>query len=248
MKKISLVVILIVIIVVIVIIATGKGPTTGVTDNGNSTSTMTVPVAETTKVSSRTSQYQNAELGFSVNYPTSWEADGSDTGVTFVMPIDNDQVSTIAKLQADISVANTKCAFPPIVTIKDRQTVTFGSNTLNMISMSNTTQGRSYSDKMYSLQKGSVCYTFKFSSIALSPQSKNLTGSNLIQAENNNKAIITAADAAFTEMVKSFQFVVGPSGQDETKAAPASKNPQTTSTSTKTTFTTKSTSTATTTR
>lgn len=58
---------------------------------------------------------------------------------------------------------------------------------------------------------------FTFSSITLDPASKNLTGSNITQAQNNNKAIVTSSDVAFTDMVKSFGFVATAQGIDETK-------------------------------
>jgi hypothetical protein len=74
---------------------------------------------------------------------------------------------------------------------------------------------------MYSLQKGDICYMLSFASITLAPASKNLTGGEATQAQNNNKAIVNSADEAFIEMVKSFSFVVAPTGTDETKAAPA---------------------------
>ena len=134
------------------------------------------------------------------------------------MPIDANQVSTVAKLQADITTAPGKCSFPPVTTIKDRGTITVGSNTLNMITMSNSVQGRGYFDRMYSLQQGNICYLFHFASITLAPESKKLSGSNLTQAQNNNKAIVSTADGDFTSMVKSFAFVQGPAGIDESKA------------------------------
>ncbi|MEI7463405.1 MAG: hypothetical protein WCK03_03345, partial [Candidatus Taylorbacteria bacterium] len=68
-----------------------------------------------------------------------------------------------------------------------------------------------------------VCYIFAFSSIAQSPAVKKLTGSNLTQAQNNNKAIVNTSDATFTDMVKSFIFVTGPQGQDETQVVPIKK-------------------------
>lgn len=226
MKK-TIIVVIVVVLVIVGIIIFGRGQSnSGVTNidltsSNSSSSAPVIPVTETTKVSNKTSQYQNAELGFSVNYPSAWEADNTNTGVTFIMPIDTTQVSTVAKLQADIAVASGKCAFPPVTTINDRGTLTVGSNTLNMIQMSNSVQGRGYFDRMYSLQQGNVCYIFHFASITLSPESKNLAGSNLTQAQNNNKAIVTTSDGDFTNMVKSFAFVQGPAGVDETKAAPA---------------------------
>ena len=139
------------------------------------------------------------------------------------MPIDQSQVSTIAKLQADVSVTSGKCAFPPVTTIQDRGTLVVGSKTLNMISMTNTVQGRNYVDRMYSLQNNDVCYVFAFSSIAQSPTVKNLTGSNLTQAQNNNRAMVTTADVAFTDMVKTFMLVTGPQGKDESQVVPMKK-------------------------
>jgi hypothetical protein len=89
--------------------------------------------------------------------------------------------------------------------------------------MSNTVQGRNYFNRMYSLEKAGICYIFAFSSIAQSPTVKNLTGSNLTQAQNNNKAIVNTADLAFTDMVKTFAFVTGPAGKDETTVVPTKK-------------------------
>ena len=227
MKKSSIVSIVIVLIAIAGIVWYGKSkdgatPSTN-HDQGSVSTPASVPVTETTKVSSKTSKYENAELGFSVNYPSAWEADNTNAGVTFVMPIDQSQVSTVAKLQADIVILSAKCSFPPVTTVKDRGTLVVGASTLNTIAMSNTVQGRSYFNRMYSLEKGNVCYLFTFSSITTSPESKGLTGSNITQAQNNNKAIINTADTDFTNMVKTFTFISGPAGQDETKAAPVKK-------------------------
>ncbi len=185
---------------------------------GNSTAAL--PVSETTKISSSVSKYQNAELGFAVSYPSTWEKEEVTTGVQFIAPIDKTQVSTVAKLESDIMVSGSKCAFPPVTTVNERKTVTVGTLSFNMISMSNSVQGRSYFNRMYSLDKDNVCYLFAFSYIALSPESKNLTGSNLTQAQNNNKAILKTADDDFTAMVKTFTFVAPPKGQDETTQSP----------------------------
>jgi len=186
--------------------------------NGSSTP---VAVSETVKVSGSLSEYQNAELGFSVKYPSSWEKEETNAGVTFIVPVDKNQVSTVATLQSNIQVLSGKCAFPPVTSVKDRGTITVGSDSLDTVSMSNTVQGRTYSNRMYSLQKSDICYMFSFASITLSPSSKGLSGSNVTQADNNNKAIVSTADSDFTSMVKSFAFVSTPAGTDETKAAPA---------------------------
>ena len=219
MKKITG--LLVVVLVIIGIIWISRSPSSGPSgDNRTSTSSSTpsVPVSETIKVSSQTSEYQNAELGFSVKYPTAWEKSEADLGVSFIMPIDKKQVLTVAKLQAEVNVTSSKCSFPPVTTIKDRATLKVGAETLNTISMANTVQGRGYFNRMYSLQKGPLCYFFTFSSITLDPASKGLKGSDIIQAQNNNKAIVNSSDTAFTDMVKSFAFVTGPAGVDETKA------------------------------
>jgi hypothetical protein len=218
MKK--LIGIIVIVLVVGGLVWYGRANQSGTTDTGTSTPTVWVPEAETVKVSDKIREFTNAELGFSVKFPTVWEDGKTDAGVIFIVPIDKNQVSTVAKLQSEITVVASKCQFPPVTTIKDRSTITVKDKTFNMISMSNTVQGRTYFDRMYSLQKDSICYYFAFSSITQSPASKNITGSAVVQAENNNKAIVNSADAAFTEMVKSFSFVTGPQGVDETKAAP----------------------------
>ena len=199
---------------------TGSGAVLNPLDHVTGSSTAALPSTDTTKVSSSLSKYQNAELGFEIQYPTLWEKEETVNGVKFIAPIDQTQVSTVAKLESDISVSGGKCAFPPVTTIKERKSVTVGTRSFNMISMSNDVQRRSYFNRMYSLDKGSVCYLFAFSYIALSPESKNLTGSNLTQATNNNKAILATADAAFSDMIKTFAFVAPPKGEDETQASP----------------------------
>ena len=218
-KKIIGFIVVVLVIGGIIWYSRSSNPQSG-SDMGSTTPTASVPDSETTKVSSGLSEFSNAELGFSVKYPSAWEVGKNDTGVTFIIPIDKAQVSTVAKLQSDVNVLSGKCAFPPVTTVKDRETVKVKDMSFNMISMSNTVQGRTYFNRMYSLQKESICYMFAFSSITQAPSSKNLTGSNVTQAENNNKAIVNSADASFTDMVKSFAFVTGPQGVDETKAAP----------------------------
>src|SRR5690348_2660542 len=76
--------------------------------------TAPVAVSETTKVSGNLSKYENAELGFGVQYPSSWQKGEMSNGVQFVIPVDPKQVSTVNKLEADIAVASGKCSFPPV--------------------------------------------------------------------------------------------------------------------------------------
>ncbi len=222
-SKIVSSILIVVAIIVVIIIAKSGGSTPNVTDNsGTSTTTDSdvIPaVSETTKLSGSLSEYHNAELGFALKYPSEWEKNDSNAGVTFIMPIDKTQVSTVDTLSVAVQVVGT-CTFPPVVTIKDRSTVKLGDNTFNMISMSNTVQGYSYFNRMYALAHGDVCYMFSFASISSNPATKGFTGSNLTQAQNNNKAITNTADSAFTDMVKSFNFVAGPQGQDETTVPP----------------------------
>lgn len=224
MKKSTLSIVIILVLVVAGIMWFNRNPASDVVGGQNPDGTPP-SVSETTKVSSSLSEYQNAELGFSVKYPSAWQAEDMNAGVQFIVPVGKDQVTTIASLKAVILVSSGTCTFPPIPTgVKDRGTIKVGENTLNTISMANSVQGRNYYNRMYSYQKGEVCYMFSFGSITLSPESKNLTGSNLTQAENNNKAIMETAESAFVEMVKSFKFITGPAGVDETKASPIKNN------------------------
>jgi hypothetical protein len=188
--------------------------------------TIPVAVSETTKVSGSLSSYENAELGFSVKYNSAWEEEETNSGVNFIIPIDKSQVSTVATLQAIIQVLSGTCAFPPVTTIKDRGTIKVGNDPLNMISMSNTVQGRGYFNRMYSLQHGNICYMFSFASITQASSSKGLTGSDATQAENNNKAMVNTADGDFTDMVKSFAYATTPQGTDESKVASATSTGQ----------------------
>lgn len=219
MRKSSVLIIIAIVLLAGGFIWYGNSSRQSNTENTNSDS---APVSETVKVSSTLSEYKNSELGFSVKYPSSWQAEEANAGVMFIIPIDKKQVSTVGTLQSTIQVTGGNCAFPPVIAVKDRGTLKVGENTLNTISISNNVQGRAYFNRIYSLQKGEICYMFVFASITPSAASKNLTGSNLTQAENNNKAIIDEADKAFIEMVKSFSFVAAPQGIDETKAKPNS--------------------------
>ncbi len=222
-KIVTLVLVIVAIIIIVSISMSGKSSTTPVgstASNSDASNTPSAIVSETKKVSGSLTEYQNAELGFSLKYPSDWEKEEGNAGVNLIIPIDKSQTSTIATLNIATQVISGTCAFPPVTTIKDRGTIKVGANTFNMISMSNTVQGRVYTNRMYSLQKDDVCYMFSFASIALNPTSKGLTGSNITVAQNNNKAITTAADNAFTDMIKTFTFITGPQGQDETKVSP----------------------------
>jgi hypothetical protein len=227
MKK-PLIIIIVLIVLGLIVWAVGgkKSDTTTPATSGDTTtlpSSASAEVSETTKVSDKLSEYKNEELGFSVKYPSTWDKTVDVSSVNFTIPTGKSDTNTIAKLEAKIAVVSGKCAFPPVTTIKDRGTLKSGDLSFNMISMSNSVQGRNYFDRMYSIQKDSVCYLFSFSSITLSPASKGYKGSEATQMTNNNKALVDSADQAFTAMVKSFAYVVGPVGQDESVASPAKK-------------------------
>lgn len=198
-----------------------NSPATDATKEDN----VNVPTSETIKVSEKLSEYKNDELGFSVKYPTNWVKFDSASNVTFDALVNEksgptDVKNTIGKLEATVDVVSGKCAFPPVTTVKERDTVKVGDNTFNMISISNTVQNRSYFNRMYSLQKDSVCYFFSFASITSNPASKGYTGTVAQQVGAQNKTLVDTADSQFKDMVKSFAFVVGPAGQDETKVSP----------------------------
>lgn len=180
-------------------------------------------VSETTKVSDKLLEYKNEELGFSVKYPLNWEKTVTDAAATFTIPAGKEGTHTVAKLEAKVAVQSGKCSFPPVTTVKDRSTLKSGTLNFNMISMSNSVQGRNYFDRMYSQQRDGICYILSFSSVTLNPTTKGYKGSEATQMTNNNKAIVDSADAAFTTMVKSFAYVVGAVGQDESVASPAKK-------------------------
>ncbi len=220
MKKIIILIIAIIIIAGVVWrFNSPSSPTKEVVNTGSDNVT-SIPTSQTVVVSTKISEYKNDELGFSVKYPTTWIKTESPTNVNFSIDINGTQRNTVGNLVAKIDIISGKCSFPPVTSIKERDTLKSGDLTFNMISISNTVQSRHFFDRMYSLQKGSVCYFFTFSSLTTSPSAKGLTGSDAQKAAANNTAIVDAADTQFKDMVKSFKFVVGPAGQDETTASP----------------------------
>src|ERR1700684_4239447 len=102
-SKNTIVAVIVIVVVVLVIwyVASNSSSNPGSQSQfgvATGSTTESVNVSQT-QVSGSTSLYENAELGFSVRYPSSWEKDESTagTGVQFVMPIDQTQVSTVAK-------------------------------------------------------------------------------------------------------------------------------------------------------
>ncbi|MEK7095573.1 MAG: hypothetical protein AAB917_02850 [Patescibacteria group bacterium] len=199
-------------------------PDEGNTDiTSTSTPSASAVVSETTKVSDKLSEYKNEELGFAVKYPSTWATIPSETGVTFAISTGKSDTNTIGKLESKIGIISGKCSFPPVTTVKERTTLKSGDLSFNMISMSNSVQGRAYFDRMYSLQRDNICYILSLSSITLNPSSKGFKGSEATQMANNNKALVDAADQAFIAMTKSFSYVIGVAGKDETQVVPTKK-------------------------
>ncbi len=222
MKKILTIIIVLAIIGLAIwkISGTSSTPTPVGVDNTN-TDSVSVPTSQTVKVSEKLSEYKNDELGFSVKYPTTWERVEAPSNVTFtVNTTDEKEKNTIGKLESKIDVISGTCGFPPVTTVKERSSTKVKDLTFNMISMSNTVQGRNYFNRMYTLQKDSICYYFTFSSITLSPSNKGYTGADAQKVGARNILLVDTADSQFKDMVKSFAFVIGPVGQDETKVSP----------------------------
>jgi hypothetical protein len=184
-----------------------------------SSSTASVSPTQTTKLSSSLSQFKNEELGFSVQYPSAWEADSADAGVTFVIP-DQFPQTTLGTLQASIQVLSGTCAFPPVVTVKDKGTMNVGDLSFDTLSIENSVQGRDYFDHLYALQKGGVCYMFIFNSVTVNPTTKGFSTSDVPKIDANNQLHISDADDAFKAVVSSFTFVSTPAGQDEATVKP----------------------------
>src|SRR3989344_7645675 len=221
MKKIIILIIVLAIAGAVVWRFNNKDIKIGGSINPNATSTESVPVTQTVVVSNKISEYKNDELGFSVKYPTAWGRGDAPSSVTFLIPTPTNKVkNTIGNLQAKIDVVSGKCSFPPVTTVNERNTMTEGNLTFSMISIANTVQGRSYFNRIYTLQKDSICYYFTFTAVTLGPASKGFVGADIQKVGAENKTLVDTADAQFKDMVKSFKFVVGPAGKDETQVVP----------------------------
>lgn len=218
----------IIIFIVVVVILGGlvwrfnsdSSPSKTVDRDSKSTTTDSVKISNTVVVSNKLSEYKNEELGFSIKYPTTWEKTDSLNNVNFYIAADSTKVNTIGNLQVKVEVISGKCAFPPVTTVKERDTLVVGDLNFNMISISNTVQTRNFFNRMYSLQKGSVCYYFTYSAINTTPSAKGLTAADAQKAASNNTIITDQTDTQFKDMVKSFKFIVGPVGEDEAKVSP----------------------------
>lgn len=221
MKKIIAIVVVLVIIILLVLkfSASPKAPEISTPFEE---STTTVPTSQTVKVSEKLSEYKNDELGFTIKYPTIWERIDAPSNVTFDIPAASTAANknTIGSMQAKVDIVSGKCSFPPVTTILERDTLKVGALSFNMISISNTLQGRNYFSRLYSLQKDSICYYFTYTSITLSPAAKGYVGADAQKVGAQNKTLVDTADSQFKDMVKSFAFIVGPVGKDEASVTP----------------------------
>ncbi len=228
MKKQSIIwtaVVIIIIAVVILVVHLYQnyemGPGGGNTLSSGSSLSGSVSPVQDNKLSASLSQFENQELGFSVNYPTSWQTESAPAGVTFIIP-DQFPQTAIGTLDASVQVLSGNCAFPPVVTIKDKSTLSVGSLSFDTVSMQNSVDGRGYFDQLYSLQKGNVCYMFTFESVTLDPTTKGFSTSDVSKINANSQSQVNDADAAFKSVVQSFAFLTLPTGQPETSYHPTS--------------------------
>ena len=231
MKKQNIIIGAIVVVVIIIIaVFIGKhGPSasysgtsagnSGASSMGsNSNATAPIPVTEVASSSNGVSLYTNNELGFSVDYPTSWKIETDPSGPSFTIPLtiagqNPSAVNSIATLAASIYTTSGACTLPTLgssATVKE-STTTAGTNSFSTLSVQNSTTNLNYTDMMYTLQQGTgrdqYCYVFAFGAVA----TKTSDGAK----QTNNGSIISEATQEFTAMVKSFAFVTGPAGQSE---------------------------------
>lgn len=208
------------IIIVIVLIVLGgvvwyvRGGAGAPSDAASDTSTNPTSIQ---KEAGGLSEYKNEELGFAIKYPTSWTVEASASGIMMTVPTKGDGVAenTLNKLQVSADVLPGACSFPQVTTVSERSSIKVGNSVFNMISMSNSVQGRTYFNRMYSTSQGSVCYMFNFASITSNPANKGYGADQLAAVTTANKSLTDTADKAFQNVVKSFTFVSTPDGDNE---------------------------------
>lgn len=221
MKKISILVILLLVIGGIAWRYNSSTTTNTDSSKNDDNTTVSVPSKETIKISDKISEYKNNELGFSVKYPTLWSVEESTNGVSFFVPTDKSaEKNTVRNLKADVNVISGKCSFPAVTTVRERDTVKVDNLTFNMISIANTVQGTNYFNRIYTLQNNSICYVFTLTSVTSSPTGKGYSATDTQKIGVTNKTLVDTADTEFKDMIKTFKYITGPEGQDETKIAP----------------------------
>lgn len=222
MKKTNIIIVVVIVIIIgfLTLGHRASAPVAALPANSNTAPTVSVPVTESTAVSSTITKYQNDELGFSVQYPTAWSVVDNSTGPVFTIPVPVTPATGISTLQSMIYTAPGACTFPPVSpsSIKENTTVKTNSFTFKVISVATTTKGLNYFNRMYTLEQGTTahpfCYLFAFSAVS--------AGTKNAATIANNQTLIQAADTAFTTMVKSFSLVTSANGDSEA-AHPAGK-------------------------
>ena len=206
-------VVAVIVVIAIIVVAVGKsgstsnstGSTATNTTGGNTAATVPAPpVVNNVSVSETLSQYQNSELGYSLNYPKVWNLSNNLSGPTFNISTSN----TIKTLNVSASFTSGKCAFPtvPKKSITDSGVVKSGAFTFNMEAYASTAGGYDLFNRVYTLQQDSICYVFTLESAV---KSGDITAKNTV----------TATDKSFTTMVKSFAILTGATGDSETDHA-----------------------------
>jgi hypothetical protein len=224
MKNTNKIIILVLAIIVLGLVAWryNSSSSTSSVDTETGT-TVSVPTSQTVVVSTKLSEYKNEELGFSIKYPTSWIKVESPTNVSLSIPIDEKTKNTIGVLEAKVDVQSGTCAFPPVTTVKERDTLKVGDVNFSMISLSNTVQTRKFFSRIYSLQKDSICYLFTYTANSTNPSSKGYSTADAQKISASNTTLIDSADTAFKDLVMSFKFITTDAGIDETQAPGAKK-------------------------
>ena len=227
MKKqniiIGAIVVVVIIIIAVLIGRSGNSSSVSVTNspagsNQNTTTSTPIPVTVQASSSNGVTQYTNNELGFSVDYPSSWKIEADPSGPSFTIPLtvagaNLATQNTIATLAASIYTTAGACAFPTLGASASTKvsTTTVGSNSFGTLSVQNSTSALNYTDMMYTLQQGTgrgqYCFVFAFG--AVTKKTSNTA------TQDNNNSIISQASQDFTTLVKSFAFVASPAGQSE---------------------------------
>jgi hypothetical protein len=207
MKKNTIIGIVVVIIIVLVgIIALKRGTPSPEAQLQTLATELPATISETTKVSSTLTKYENDELGFTVTYPNTWALSDSPSGPSFIIPAKaagETSGSPFASIEASIGFAGGACS-------AKGTPLKVGSLSFMTTSTTETIKAQSHMKHVYALAQDGVCYLFTLESA---------TASSIAGA---HAPIITSADQAFTDMVKSFAPVVSAAGDSET-AHPAGK-------------------------
>jgi hypothetical protein len=201
MKKNTLVIVGIIIVAIIIIVfAFGHKKTAPGAGLENLASELPSTIASTTKVSSTLTKYENDELGFTVTYPSAWSLVDAASGPSFIIPAraaGETSASPFASIESSIGFKGGAC------TVKGTS-LKVGALSFVSTTTTQTNKGKTNFKHVYALSQDGVCYLFTLDSAV---------DTTIATA---HQPIITAADQAFTDAVKSFAPVTGPAGDSET--------------------------------